>query len=113
MKRPRSALPLPRYVLRKPVKVGWSYFFNVPTWARKIDCPLKSEPLGRDYQVAVSRAETVLLPAELSMLRLTTTEGLMSELAAVADRFPALATPQARAYVDAVLSELRAPSDGE
>ena len=26
----RSALPLPRYVLRKPIKGGWAYFFNVP-----------------------------------------------------------------------------------
>ena len=32
----RSALPLPRYVLRKPIKSGgWAYYFNVPIWARK------------------------------------------------------------------------------
>jgi hypothetical protein len=60
----RSALPLPRYVERKPLKGGgWGYFFHVPSWARKTGCPLENEPLGTDYQVAVARAETVLLPA--------------------------------------------------
>jgi hypothetical protein len=61
---PRSAMPLPRYVLRKPLKGGgWGYFFNVPTWARKAGCPVHNEPLGPDYEAAVQRAETVLLPA--------------------------------------------------
>src|ERR1700738_1373151 len=61
---PRSALPLPRYVLRKPLKnATWAYFFNVPTWARAAACPVKNEPLGTDYAAAVSRAETILLPA--------------------------------------------------
>jgi hypothetical protein len=46
MKPPRSALPLPRYVLRKRLKNGWAYFFNVPVWARKVGCPLGNEPLG-------------------------------------------------------------------
>jgi hypothetical protein len=63
MKPPRSARPLPRYVLRKPLRDAWGYFFNVPTWARKAGCPVKNEPLGRDYDAAVRRAETVLLPA--------------------------------------------------
>jgi hypothetical protein len=63
MKPPRSALPLPRYVLRKPLKNGWGYFFNVPGWARKVGCPLGNEPLGTDYGKAVERAETILLPA--------------------------------------------------
>ena len=63
MKPPRSALPLPRYVERKPLKSGWGYFFNVPTWARRVRCPLKNEPLGTDYDAALQRAETVLLPA--------------------------------------------------
>ena len=62
MKPPRSALPLPRYVQRKPLKNGWGYFFNVPTWART-GCPIKNEALGVDYLTAVQRAETVLLPA--------------------------------------------------
>lgn len=61
---PRSALPLPRYVERKPLKGGaWGYFFHAPSWARKAGCTVHSERLGTDYSAAVSRAETVLLPA--------------------------------------------------
>ena len=63
MKPPRSALHRPRYVERKPLKGGWGYFFNVPTWARKAGCPIRNEALGLDYDAAVARAETVLLPA--------------------------------------------------
>jgi hypothetical protein len=63
MKPRRSALPLPRYVERKPLKAGWGYFFNVPTWARKAGCPMKNEALGVDYDAAVARAENVLLKA--------------------------------------------------
>jgi hypothetical protein len=63
MKPRRTTLPLPRYVLRKPVRGGWAYFFNPPTWARIAKCPLRNEPLGTDYEAAVARAETVLLPA--------------------------------------------------
>jgi hypothetical protein len=63
MKSGRSALPLPRYTLHKPLKGGWGYFFNVPTWARKKGCPVENEPLGTDYESAVQRAEKVLLPA--------------------------------------------------
>ena len=64
MKPPRSALPLPRYVERKPLKNGgWGFFFHVPSWARKADCSVQSGPLGTDYGVAVLRAETILLPA--------------------------------------------------
>src|SRR5215471_19273103 len=62
MKPKRSALPLPRYTLRKPSKHGWSYYFNVPSWARAAGCPLQNEPLGKDYTEAVRRAETLLLP---------------------------------------------------
>lgn len=62
MKPPRTTQPLPRYVQRVPLKSGWGYFFNVPTWARKAGCPIKNEPLGTDYAAAVKRAETVLLP---------------------------------------------------
>src|ERR1700740_2006743 len=64
MKPPRSALKLPRYVERKPLKGGgWGYFFHVPSWARKAGCTVESGPLGNDYEAAVSRAETVVLPA--------------------------------------------------
>ena len=60
--RSRSALPLPRYVRRKPLKGGWSYFFEPPTCARNAGCPVAAEALGSDYQAAVLRAETILLP---------------------------------------------------
>ena len=64
MKPPRSALPLPRHVLRKRLKSGkHGYFFNIPTKARKAGCTMYNEPLGTDYAVAVQRAETILLPA--------------------------------------------------
>jgi hypothetical protein len=60
----RCALPLPRYVRRKPLRGGgWALYFNVPTWARRAGCLVKSEALGTDYGAAVRRAETVLLPA--------------------------------------------------
>lgn len=64
MKPPRTALKLPRYVRRKPLKTGgWAYFFEPPTWAREQGCKVAAEPLGADYDAAVIRAETVLLPA--------------------------------------------------
>jgi len=64
MKPPRSALRLPRYTERKPLKAGgWGYFFHVPSWARKAGCTVHSERLGTDYDAAVERAERMLLPA--------------------------------------------------
>src|SRR6476469_5131754 len=64
MRPPRTALPLPRHVLRKPLKGGkHGYFFNIPTKARKAGCTLRNEALGTDYETAVKRAEMVLLPA--------------------------------------------------
>jgi hypothetical protein len=64
MKPPRSALPLPRYVRRMPLRNGlWAYYFTPPTGARAAGCPIQNEPLGTDYDAAVRRAETVLLPA--------------------------------------------------
>ncbi|MGJ4961590.1 hypothetical protein [Bradyrhizobium sp. HKCCYLRH3061] len=63
MKPPRTALPLPRYVERKLTKAGWGYFWHLPTWAKKAGCPIHNEPLGLDYDTAVKRAETILLPA--------------------------------------------------
>lgn len=57
-------MPLPRYVRRKPLKGGgWGYFFDVPTPMLKAGCPVHREALGADYDAAVARAETVLLPA--------------------------------------------------
>ncbi|WGD55875.1 hypothetical protein QA641_19495 [Bradyrhizobium sp. CB1650] len=64
MKPPRTALLLPRYVERKPLKGGgWGYLFHVPSWARKAGCAVENSPLGADYAAAVERAEKILLPA--------------------------------------------------
>jgi hypothetical protein len=60
----RSTLPLPRYTRRKRLKDGsLGYSFDVPTWARRKDYPIKNEPLGSEYDSAVQRAERILLPA--------------------------------------------------
>ena len=60
---PRTTRPLPRYVERKPTKAGWAYFWHVPSWAKKAGCLIYNEPLGLNYEGAVERAETILLPA--------------------------------------------------
>lgn len=63
----RSALPLPRYTRRKRLKKGGvAYFFDVPTWARERGCPVENEPLGTDYDLAVQRAQRILLPASIA-----------------------------------------------
>lgn len=64
MRAKRSARRLPRYVTRRPLSGGkWGYFFNLPGWTRRDGCPVGNEPLGTDFDAAVIRAETVLLPA--------------------------------------------------
>jgi hypothetical protein len=64
MKPSHTALKLPRYCRRKPLKSGrWAYFFEPPTWARKQSCPVKAEALGAEQAAAVERAENFLLPA--------------------------------------------------
>jgi hypothetical protein len=97
MKRPRSALPLPRYVLRKRLKDAWGYFFNVPTWARVAGCPVKNEPLGTDYDAAVRRAETVLLPSFDSWL----SDGASDEVQKIAISGPSIGFSPNTAPIDA------------
>jgi hypothetical protein len=64
MKLPHTALKLPRYCRRKPLKSGrWAYFFEPPTWAREQGCYIQAEALGEEHAAAVDRAENVLLPA--------------------------------------------------
>src|SRR5262249_46948012 len=47
------ALPLPRYVIAKPLAKGSAaFYFNVPTRYRKLGCPIANEPLGKDYTAA-------------------------------------------------------------
>ena len=63
MRVPRTVKPLPRYVRRKWLKgQSWAYFFEPPTWARKDGCPVRAEALGRDYESARDKAESILLP---------------------------------------------------
>ena len=63
MRVPRTVLPLPRYVRRKWLKEqSWAYFFEPPTWARKDGCPVRAQALGRDYESARDKAESILLP---------------------------------------------------
>jgi hypothetical protein len=40
----------------RTLKRGEAYYFCIPHWARKAGCPVKNEPLGRDYFKAVGRA---------------------------------------------------------
>lgn len=62
--------PLPDYTRRMPLAGGrWGYYFTPPTWALKPcenddrgPCPVSNEALGNDYEKAVSRVESVLLP---------------------------------------------------
>ena len=46
-------LPLPRYVIAKPLASGaTAFYFTVPTRYRKMGCTIPNEPLGSDYAVA-------------------------------------------------------------
>jgi hypothetical protein len=46
-------LPLPRYVIAKPLAGGKvAFYFNVPTRYRALGCSIPNEPLGADYAVA-------------------------------------------------------------
>jgi hypothetical protein len=65
MRKCRTALPLPRYVIRvwSKRKGAWVYYWNLYGRARKDGCPVANETLGTDYEEAVKRVETILLPA--------------------------------------------------
>jgi hypothetical protein len=46
-------LPLPRYVIAKPLASGATgFYFTVPTRYRKMGCTIPNEPLGSEYSVA-------------------------------------------------------------
>jgi hypothetical protein len=46
-------LSLPRYVIAKTLTSGaTAFYFNVPTYYRKLGCAIPNEPLGADYIVA-------------------------------------------------------------
>src|SRR5258708_35296860 len=45
--------PLPRNVIAKPLASGATgFYFNVPTYYRKLGCAVPNEPLGSDYTAA-------------------------------------------------------------
>lgn len=45
--------PLPRFVIDKLLKSGLTgFYFNVPTYYRKLGCKIPNEPLGTDYVIA-------------------------------------------------------------
>src|SRR5689334_19862427 len=52
----------PAYMIGKRTKGGWSYYWNLPTWAQKSGCPMKREPLGSDYAEAKRRCDELLNP---------------------------------------------------
>jgi hypothetical protein len=46
-------LPLPRYVIAKPLAGGATgFYFNIPTRYRALGCSIRNEPLGSDYSAA-------------------------------------------------------------
>ena len=57
MRPPRSALPLPRYVERKPLKSGgWRYFFQRADLGAQGRLPGAERPLGTEYDRRLQRA---------------------------------------------------------
>jgi hypothetical protein len=54
-------LPLPRFVVPKILADGGTaFYFGVPSKYRKLDCPVRSQPLGRDYVVACGEDGTAV-----------------------------------------------------
>lgn len=46
-------VPLPRYVIPKPLASGKTgFYFNIPTYYRKLGCTIPNEPLGTNYVLA-------------------------------------------------------------
>ena len=49
-------LRLPRYVITKRLANGdVGFYFNIPSYFRKLACPVPNEPLGKDYEVACGK----------------------------------------------------------
>ena len=48
---------LPRYVIGKRLANGdVAFYFNIPSYFRKLGCPIPREPLGTDYEVACGKS---------------------------------------------------------
>jgi hypothetical protein len=49
-------LRLPRYVINKRLASGdVAFYFNIPSYFRKLGCPVPNEPLGTDYDIACGK----------------------------------------------------------
>jgi hypothetical protein len=49
-------LPLPRYVISKPLASGGvGFYFNIASHFRKLGCPVPNEALGTDYEIACGK----------------------------------------------------------
>ena len=45
--------PLPRFVIAKTLRSGATgFYFNIPTFYRRLGCKIPNEPLGDDYSIA-------------------------------------------------------------
>jgi len=79
-------------------------------WATAIESMAGAIASGEDPSDFAVTLERILNQQELGMLRLSTTDKVMNDLAAAGDALPILRTPEARSFVDATLAELRNPS---
>jgi hypothetical protein len=59
----RKPIGWPKLMRGKRLKGGTvAYFWEPPTWARKMKCPVRAEPLGVDYGIAKARCDDLLNP---------------------------------------------------
>ena len=59
--RRRKPLGWPSYLAEKHLSGGRvGYYWQPPTWARKLGCPIKAEALGSDYAEAKRRCDEIL-----------------------------------------------------
>ncbi|MET0528984.1 MAG: hypothetical protein ABW003_11700, partial [Microvirga sp.] len=59
----RKPLGWPEYMVSKTLSCGRvGYYWQPPTWARKRECPLRSEALGTDFSQAKARCDEILNP---------------------------------------------------
>lgn len=53
-----ALVPLPEYTrTKKLANGGVAYYWSPPTWAKKRECPVCAEPLGKDLVLAIIRAK--------------------------------------------------------
>ena len=63
MMRRRKPVGWPSYLTGKKLSAGRiAYYWQPPTWARKLDCPIQAEALGADYAEGKRRCDDILNP---------------------------------------------------